>query len=245
MTRIQRYSSYAFTVFAALHIANTSLIPLLTRSIAASDTYLLLTRPYYQSFPLEPLVVVAPLGLHLASGVALRLYRRRQNLARYGAESRGDRRRVAWPALSGTSLAGYALAPLLLGHALVNRGLPLWYEGGSSSIGLEYVSHGFARHPLVSWAGFAALVGLAVGHSVWGWARWTGWTPGAVVAGGEEGRRRRERRWWGVNAVSLVVAAVWMAGGLGVVGRGGEVHGWVGKEYDELYRRIPVVGKWM
>ena len=48
MTRIQRYSSYTFSAFLAAHVTNTSLIPLLTRSVQSSDAYLLLTRPYYR-----------------------------------------------------------------------------------------------------------------------------------------------------------------------------------------------------
>jgi len=32
-----------------------------------------------------------------------------------------------------------------------------------------------------------------------------------------------------------------MAGGLGVVGRGGRAEGWVGKGYDVIYSRIPLL----
>ncbi|KAL2355529.1 hypothetical protein BJ546DRAFT_691505 [Cryomyces antarcticus] len=244
LTRIQKYSSYAFSIFTAFHITNTSLIPLLTKSIPASDTYLLLTRPYYQSPLAEPVIVVLPLLAHVGSGVALRLYRRSQNLQRYGAESKTDRRRVAWPALSGTSLLGYILAPLVIGHSFVNRVLPLWVDGGSSGIGLGYVSHGFARHPLFSNIGFAALVSVGVWHSVWGWAKWSNLAPAQVTDSGAEGQRKRKRRWYGVNLLSAVVAGLWLAGGLGVVGRAGQAPGWVGREYDELYRRIPVFGRW-
>ncbi len=245
VARVQKYSSYAFTVFAALHITNTSIIPLATRSIPASDTYLLLTRPYYQSFPFEPLLVVGPLVLHVASGVALRLYRRSQNLKRYGAESRRDRRLIAWPALSGTSALGYILLPLVSGHAFINRVLPLWIEGGSSSIGLGYVSHAFARHPVVSFIGFGALVGVAAWHTVWGWGKWIGFSPAQVTEGGIYGQLRRKRRWYALNSASLAVTALWLAGGFGIVGRAGEVPGWVGREYDELYQRIPIIGAWM
>lgn len=245
VSRVQKYSSYAFTVFAALHITNTSIIPLATRSIPASDTYLLLTRPYYQSFPFETLLVAGPLLLHVASGVALRLYRRSQNLKRYGAESRRDRRLVAWPALNGTSALGYALVPLVAGHSFINRVLPLWVEGGSSSIGLGYVSHAFARHPAVSFVGFSALVAVGAWHSVWGWAKWLGLTPAQVTEGGVHGQWRRKRRWYACNGASFALTALWLAGGLGIVGRAGEVPGWVGREYDELYHRIPVIGAWM
>ncbi|KAI9873846.1 MAG: hypothetical protein M1830_010538 [Pleopsidium flavum] len=244
LTRLQKYSSYTLTTFLTLHITNTSLIPLLTPTLAHAEPYLLLTRPYYQSPLTEPLLLLAPLLTHIASGTLLRLHRRRQSALHYGAETRSDRRRVAWPKLSGTSALGYLLVPFLVGHAFVNRVLPLWVEGGSSGVGLGYVGHGFARMMGVAGVGYAVFVGVGVWHVVWGWARWLGWTPGQVGEGGVQGQLRRKRRWYVINGVSAVVAALWMAGGLGVVGRGGEVKGWLGRGYDELYRRVPIVGRW-
>ena len=245
LNRIQKYSSYAFSVFAAFHIANTAIIPLVTRSVPASEPYLLLTRPYYQSPIAEPIVVILPLIAHIGSGFALRLYRRRQNLKQYGAEEKSDRRKVAWPKISATSKLGYLLVPLVFGHSFVNRIIPLWAEGGSSSINLGYVSHGFAKHPAVSIFGFGALVTVAVWHSVWGWAKWLRLNPDSVTSGAYEGQISRKRRWYIINAVSTLAAGLWLAGGLGIVGRGGKAAGWIGKEYDELYRRIPIVGRWM
>ena len=250
MTRIQRYSSYTFSAFLTLHIANTSLIPLATRSVPAADTYLLLTRPYYQSFPAEPLLVVLPLLAHVGAGLALRLHRRHQLAVRYGAAeddqiTERGRDRPWWPKLSGTAALGWALAPLVAGHALANRALPLWAHGGSSSIGLAFVSHAFARHRAVAAAGYAVLVGVASWHVVWGWARWLGWTPAQVVDRGVEGGWRRKQRWYAINGLSALLAGLWMAGGLGVVGQAGEAKGWLGREYDDLLTKIPVVGGWL
>jgi hypothetical protein len=228
-----------------MHITNTSILPLITRSVPSADKYLLLTRPYYQSLPFEPLLITLPLGLHISSGLALRLYRRRQSLHRYGAESRKERRSIQWPALSGTSALGYLLTPLVLGHAFVNRVMPLLYEGGSANVGLEFVSHGFARHPAVAFTGYTALVAAGSWHTVWGWAKWLGLTPASVVQGGPEGQMRRKRRFYVLNAVAALVAGLWLAGGLGVIGRGGASEGWLGKEYDSLYSKIPFVGQWL
>ncbi|KAI9845030.1 MAG: hypothetical protein M1838_001934 [Thelocarpon superellum] len=184
LTRIQRYSSYTFSVFLAFHITNTSLIPLATGSVSASEPYLLLTRPYYQSTIAEPAIVILPLLLHIGAGTALRLFRRHQLAVRYGSgetspllpvhhhhstskSNSGHRpHQSTWPLLSGTSKLGYAIIPLVGIHALVNRGLPLWIEGGSSSIGLSFVSHGFAKHPAVAFVGvydeiYARVPGLA------------------------------------------------------------------------------------
>jgi hypothetical protein len=127
----------------------------------------------------------------------------------------------------------------------VNRVLPLWYEGGSANVGLEYVSHGFAKHPVISFAGFTALVSVGSWHIVWGWAKWLGLSPAQVTQGGYEGQMQRKRRFYVVNGIAALVAGLWLAGGLGVVGRGGEATGWLAKEYDELYGRIPLVGQWL
>ncbi|KAK8252732.1 hypothetical protein HDK77DRAFT_160171 [Phyllosticta capitalensis] len=247
LTRIQKYSSYAFTLFAAAHITNTSLIPLTTRSLPASDTYLLLTRPYYQDFPFEQLLVIAPLALHVFSGLALRLYRRRQTVRRYAGEAStlSERRRVPWPHVSGVSALGFASTALVSGHALVNRGVPLWVEGSSAGIGLEYVSHGFARYPALSFVGFGALVAVTVWHGVWGAAKWNGWTPEQLVRAGYEGEMRRKRRWYVINGIAAALAGLWMWGGLGVVGQGGPATGWVARDYDNLFKSIPVVGQWL
>ncbi|KAI9841100.1 MAG: hypothetical protein M1837_001004 [Sclerophora amabilis] len=249
LIRLQRYSSYASSLFLIGHVTNTALIPLATRSVSASDNYLLLTRPYYQSPLAEPLVVVLPILTHVVSGLGLRLYRRYQLRKRYDASlySRAERRKLsAWPKVSATSALGSALVPLVATHVLVNRLVPLWVEGGSSSVGLGYVAHGFAKHPVVAAVGYATLIGVGSWHFVNGWAKWLGWAPDQVpegsVVGGE---RKRRRRWWGVNGISAFVAAIWMAGGLGIVGRGGVGKGWVGRGWDELYRQVPIVGEWM
>ncbi|KAB2575965.1 hypothetical protein BFW01_g2602 [Lasiodiplodia theobromae] len=247
LTRIQKYSSYAFSVFAAAHITNTALIPLATRSIAASDTYLLLTRPYYQDFPFEPLLVIAPLVVHVGSGIALRFYRRRQTLKRYAGDSAtfSERRTVPWPKLSGTSALGYMTTLLVGGHAFANRILPLWVEGSSAGIGLEYVSHAFARHPGLAFAGFSALVSVTVWHSIWGWAKWLNLNPASVIHGGVESQLRKKRRWYLINALAAAVTGTWLWGGIGVVGQGGPATGWVAKDYDALFKSIPYVGEYL
>lgn len=239
--RIQKYSSYTFTAFLAAHITNTSLLPLLLGSASAATPYLLLTRPYYQSWRLaEPLLVIYPLFAHVVSGLLLRLHRRRSALARAGAESSDDRRAVKWPALSGTSALGYAAVPLVLGHAGLNRLLPWAVEGGSSGVGLDFVGHGVALQKVVGVVGFTALVGIVGAHVVWGWAKWLGVNPDAT-----QQERGKLRRWWGVNAVVASVVGIWWAGGVGVVALGGRVYGWVGKHYDELLSHVPVFGSWV
>lgn len=109
-----------------MHIANTSIIPLFTRSVAESNRYLLLTRPYYQSALAEPLLVAIPLVAHVTSGIALRFYRRRQALHRYGAETERDRKTIPWPPISGTSVLGYLTTIAVGAHAWTTRFLPMY-----------------------------------------------------------------------------------------------------------------------
>lgn len=156
--------------------------------------------------------------------------------------------RAGWPAFSTIAASGYVFAGVVAAHAFMNRGLPLLVEGDSANVGLAFVAHGFARHAAVSWAAYAALLAAGCGHMVWGAARWLGLAQGAGwslerhsgnLVADRELRKRRRRRWLAINAVSAAVTVAWAAGGLGVVARGGETLGWVGKLYDGLYAKVP------
>lgn len=108
-------------------------------------------------------------------------------------------------------------------------------------ISLSYISHGFVLHPLVSFGGFVALVGVGTWHMAWGWAKWLGLAPSQTAA--TESRRHliKKRRWYTINGVSLALTGLWLAGSLAVVGRGGKTGGWIGREFDELYNAMPLV----
>jgi Protein of unknown function (DUF1691) len=246
--RTQKYSTYAFSVFSLMHIANTSIIPLITRSVPQSESYLLLTRPYYQNRPFEPLLIGIPLVLHVGSGLALRLLRRQQAGRRYGTYSSRQDRRKLWPPLSLISASGLASMWLVGGHAVINRVVPLWTEGSSANVGLEYVAHGVAKHPIAATLGFTVLVGTAVWHMTWGWAKWLGLTPNQVVSSklreGEHLQLVQKKRWYLVNGTALALSLLWLAGGVGVVGRHGEAEGWLAGVYDGVYRNIPILGNW-
>lgn len=232
-----------------MHITNTSLIPLLvSRSSAPLDranSYLLLTRPAYQSALAEPLLVAIPLATHILSGIGLRLYRRRASILRYADSSTSRRSRRAarastpWPPLSYPALLGYVAVPLVLGHAFLTRGLPLAIEGSSAGIGLDYVGHGVAVAPVAGFVGFTALVSVVSAHVVWGAARWMELTPECARGAGAEKRIGAKRRWWVLQGVSALIAVGWAAGGIGIVARGGRVEGWVGRGYDALLKRVP------
>lgn len=244
LTRMQKYSSITFTVFIGLHLTNTSVIPLLTQSIPSSDVYLLLSRPYYQSFPLELILVVLPIALHVTAGLGLRIHQRNVNLQRYGAsllpiKTRLKKKLKIWPHISWISISGYLLVPLILQHTLVNRILPLVYEGGNSGVGLGYVAHSFARHPILAAASYTMIISVAAGHFCWGIARWAGLTSPRVKHSNElQWQKWRRRRWWVINGAASTLMIIWMTGGLGIVARGGKSDGWIGRGYDILLQHI-------
>ncbi|GJC83040.1 hypothetical protein ColLi_05878 [Colletotrichum liriopes] len=217
----------------------------------------------------QPLLVVLPIVAHVASGIALRLVRRSQNLKRYGGNTpgmyalyRAQTGRTSrsltssstnsagriWPPTSYISISGYVFTALLAAHVGINRILPLQVEGDSSNIGLAFVSHGFARHPFISWLAYTALLTVGCGHMVWGAARWLGLAPTAMGWSGsgtnvvdKKIRKRKRRLWWALHGVAAAAAGIWAAGGLGIVARGGLTHGWVGKLYDDLFTKIPLL----
>ena len=242
---LQKYSTIPPAIYLTMHITNTALIPLLTRSVTASDKYLLLTRPYYQSFPFESLLIFAPIATHVLSGISLRIYRRRQNAKRHGAESHSDRRKIPWPKFSLTSALGYALEPMLAAHVFVNRILPLKHDGGSSGVGLRYFAHGMSKHPVLLHTAYATMLAVASWHFVTGASKWLGLSSEYVTERGEDGVQEKRRRKWGVNAVAALLWGVWVAGGLGVVGRGGRGSGWEARAWDDLYLRVPLIGSWL
>ncbi|KAI8959384.1 DUF1691-domain-containing protein [Daldinia sp. FL1419] len=253
LSRIQRYSSYTFSFFAGLHVANTAVIPLVYRSVPYSEPFLLMARELYQTPFTEPLLVALPVVAHVASGIALRLLRRRQNLQRYGGETPGmwalhhskspnpKRSIQIWPPLNYISVSGYIFVGLLASHVGMNRILPLVVDGDSSNIGLQFVSHGFARHPLPPWIAYSLLLSIGVGHMVWGWAKWLNLAPPAnwkKITVDKQLRKRRRRAWWGIQAVTVGLAALWAAGGLGIVARAGPAEGWLATVYDNIYMAI-------
>lgn len=264
MSAFQRYSTYPPTAFFVLHLTNTSLIPLLTRSVPSSEPYLLLTRPVYQAPGLEHVVLTVPVLTHLVSGIILRNIRASRRARLYGAETRAQRYMLSWwPRMSVQARLGYLLLPLLGTHVLVNRVVPLIEDGGSSGVGLGYVAHGFARSPVFWNIYYGVFVATGVWHFVGGWAAWLGWRvtkvgkergrrQGKALYGGylgylesEEQIKKRRKMWWIVNGIAALGASVWLAGALGIVGRGGHGSAWEATSWDAMYRTLPIIGDWL
>lgn len=242
LSSLQKYSTIPPTIYLTMHYANTSLIPLITQSARESDKYLLLTRPYYQSFPLEPLLIFAPIITHVASGVALRIYRRRVNARRHGAETHGQRKNIPWPKLSLTSALGYAMYPMFALHVLTQRMIPKKIEGSSAGVGLRYFAHGVAHDPWVTNIGYSVFVSMASFHFVTGAAKFLKLSKEYITEGGYSGQMRKKWRGRLINGVAALTAALWIAGGLGVVGRSGKGVGWEATNWDKIYKAVPLVG---
>lgn len=172
VTRTQKYSSYAFTSFLGIHATTASITPLILGLDAGNSALLLARTYYYQASPyIEMLLIPGSLALHIGSGFALRAYRSYQQHQRYGGKPPKSVSQWRWRNFSGASLAGYALAPFVTLHAALLRGVPLWADGDSSQIGLEFLGHGFSIGRWGKWIGvgfYTAMVGLASYHVVYG-----------------------------------------------------------------------------
>jgi hypothetical protein len=164
----------------------------------------------------------------------------------------------SWPSLSLQAKLGYLMIPLLSTHIVVNRAVPLAIDGGSSGVGLGYVAHGFSRSPVFWNIFYIVFVAASVWHLVGGWAAWMGWKVTTlrtergqgksgylgVVETPEETRKKR-KTWWMVHGIAALGTALWLAGGLGVVGHGGRASGWEAKNWDQLYKSVPIIGDWL
>jgi hypothetical protein len=156
---------------------------------------------------------------------------------------------------------GYAFAPLLATHVLVNRMVPVMVEGGSSGVGLGFVAYGIARSRVFWIAYYHIFVFVGVYHIIGGLAAWMGWRittarkPRGSKKGSLEGHlgpteseqhvKRRKRMWWNFNKIAALGACVWLAGALWIVGTGGEGTGWEAKGWNEIYSQVPVIGRWL
>lgn len=160
----QKYSSYTFAGFFAMHVASVIVAPSI--SIAAGDSTMQFTGAFYQNALTEPWLVYGSLGTHIVAGTALRMckiYKSKQHYGHYFS---------ATSSLSPLARAGYVLTPFVLGHVGISRVLPQWILGDSSLITLEYISHSFADHPIVMWACMVPLVVLSLYHVAFGFKRW-------------------------------------------------------------------------
>ncbi|KAK7204988.1 hypothetical protein BZA70DRAFT_167754 [Myxozyma melibiosi] len=211
--RVHQYSTYPFSAFLLLHFTTAIATPALTTSIDAGDNAIVLARVVYHSPLLEPVLVFAPLAVHVTSGLILRLHKIFRDRKWYAKRTK----------LSRVSFSGVLLLPLVAAHVVACRVAPLAVDGDSASISLRYIARGLDRMPGGALTGlllYSALVGLASYHVCYGWAKWLRWP------------RRKMMYVHAAAASSFVVGVL----GLRVVARGAaDVPLWAAAKYDEMY----------
>lgn len=119
----------------------------------------------------EPLLIVAPIALHVGAGVAKRLLS--------GSPTSQPR-----PVTRILTLTGYALGILILPiHFLTHRVYPTLGdypidEIGPAELNFEFVKYGLQRWPVRSWVLYGGLVGCVALHGIAGakiiWQTWFG-----------------------------------------------------------------------
>lgn len=211
LVRTQQISSYVFTGFLGIHWFTTGILPLVSNPEAV-DNSLLLSRVLYQNKLIEPCIVLGSVGAHVLSGVALRAIRRAKLYKNYG--------QLIWlkdlNILQGT---GYLLIPTVAIHFGIVRLLPFLKDGGSESIGIGFLGHGFVQSRYLSWFIYPTLVAIGTFHVAQGWARW----------------RSYPKRWKSRTACLIVaISGVWLASVVRI-SRIGRAVGHLGRHYDELY----------
>ncbi|KAK6341735.1 hypothetical protein TWF696_008800 [Orbilia brochopaga] len=214
LTKTQRLSSYAFTGFLGIHFATTGILPLISL-LETAENSLILSRVLYQNRFLEPTLVVGSLGVHVLSGVALRIIQRVRQYRRYD--------RIVWiKDLDLVHLTGYALIPTVMVHFGIVRGLPLVIDGGSEGIGISFIAHGFSVFRYISWTVYGSLATLGAYHAVQGLSRW--WC--------------LSKRWRRVTfGVIVGIAGTWLAS-VTRLSRIGRAVGHLGRHYDMLYSTL-------
>ena len=161
-----------FTSFLGIHAATTAITPLFLGLETGNNSILLARTYFYQANPyVESLLIPGSLLVHIGSGLGLRAYRHYQQRQRYGGRPPAAVSQWRLRNFSGVSLAGWASIPFVAAHTRLMRGVPLWVDGDSSDIGLEFFSHGFWLGKWGRWVGtgfYTIMVGLVSYHVVFG-----------------------------------------------------------------------------
>jgi hypothetical protein len=242
-----RYSSYVLSGFLGLHALNTCIIPLTTilasedNALSTIDNGFMITRFLYQpSKSTEIILILAPLGIHVVTGLGLRARRIFQDrhlygegiLAYYARETRINRAKgLSWPRIralptlgySSTAATGSVLLIFVSLHVFTTRYLPLKYAGdGETSISL--VSHALRKHPLLAYTLYSGLIVAGTFHVISGWGRWLKLT--------FTRRGRRVKNYLVVGTATAWFISLMRVGRLTIFSRAEK------GEYDRLYQHL-------
>ena len=242
-----RYSSYLLSGFLGLHALNTCIIPLVTvmssqeDALSKIDNGFMITRYLYRpSEPVEMGLILVPLGVHVLTGMILRVRRviKERNLygegllAWHERQTRINRARgFSWPRIralptlgySSTAATGWATLLLVSLHAFTTRYLP-WKYGGDGETSVTIVSYALQKHPILAYPLYASLIAAGTFHIISGWGRWLKltFTP----------RGRRFKNYLVVGTITAYLISLARIGRLQIFSRAVKI------EYDSLYQRL-------
>lgn len=149
LTGTQKYSAYLFTAFLGLHATTVIVAPLFGMDTA--NKTLSFTRAIYHAPYVENILVYGAIVAHLLSGWGLRIRKMVHDYQKYGQLKTSKY-------ISKISLTGMMFTPIIAGHILVTRLVPLYVSGDSSYVSLDYIGHLADHHRIL---GNFALFGIA------------------------------------------------------------------------------------
>lgn len=205
-TRAQTISAITFSGFMILHLA----APIGAGLGLDASGIMLLTREYYQTPLLEPVLVWGSLSAHIASSII-----RRSIL---GVPKK--------PSLH--SATGWLLVPMTLAHAFTHRVLPAWKGISPALLSYQYVSHALTESPVISMAIYGTMVLAIVQHGIAG-AR-------ALISG----RRKAARLPQGglaATGYAMLIGSLGL-GLVNLRKEGPEVPLWLAKRYMEVWDTV-------
>lgn len=204
-TAVQSISALSFSAFLVLHLA----APLGAAVGLDASQIMLLTREYYQTAALEPILVWGSLVAHVLSSFV-----RRTLLG-----GPWSIRRVSWH-----SITGYLLVPLVAAHAWTHRILPAKRGISPSLLSYQYVSYSLLKYPITSWIAYGVITLASGYHAVSGFR--------CIVSRGRKAAVLRQSM-SGLAGSAALVGGV----GLGLVrlaSEGSDVPLWLGKRYLQV-----------
>jgi succinate dehydrogenase/fumarate reductase cytochrome b subunit len=205
-TRVQSISAYAFSGFLVLHLA----APVGAGLGLDADAIMLLTREYYQTPMLEPILVWGSLGAHIGSSILRR--------ALIGIPKR--------PSLH--AITGWILVPMTLAHAFTHRILPASRGISPSLLSYQFVSHALYDTPITSLAIYSTLVLSALYHGIAG-AR-------ALLSG----RKKAAKLYEGglpSTGYAMLIGTIGL-GLVNLMKEGPDVPVWLAKRYTEVWDAV-------
>lgn len=242
-----RYSSYALSGFLSLHALNTCIIPLITvistqeAALSKIDNGFMITRYLYRpSESVEMGLILAPLGVHVVTGLILRGRRIFMQRGLYGEgilawHARHTRinqaKGLSWPRIRALPTLGYSATAatgwvtlIFVGlHAFTTRYLP-WKYGGDGETSVTIVSHALQKHPILAYTLYTGLIAAGTFHVISGWGKWLKLT--------FTQRGRRFKNYLVGGTITAWLISLVQIGRLEIFSRN------VKLEYDSLYQRL-------